>query len=134
MTKHLIFLLFVVVCVSLCLVAADELLSQRGMKAIKVRTKTGTEIELYKDSYALVVGNGTYTEGWNPLRGALQDVEDVAAALEKHDFTVSIGRILTDFSLLPNRACHFHGTRLSESIMEKIQDENFVISFRENKL
>ena len=47
---------------------------------------------------------------------------------------VSIGRILTDFSLLPNRACHFHGTRLSESIMEKIQDENFVISFRENKL
>ena len=49
-------------------------------------------------------------------------------------YDVSIGRILTDFSLLPNRACHFHGTRLSESIMEKIQDENFVISFRENKL
>ena len=95
MTKHLIFLLFVVVCVSLCLVAADELLSQRGMKAIKVRTKTGTEIELYKDSYALVVGNGTYTKGWNPLRGALQDVEDVAAALEKHDFTVTLKKDLT---------------------------------------
>ena len=26
---------------------------------------------------------------------------------------VSIGRILTDFSLLPNRACDFHRTRLS---------------------
>ena len=95
MKKHLIFLLFVVVCVSLCLVATDELLSQRGMKTIKVRTKMGKEIELYKDSYALVVGNGTYTEGWNPLRGALQDVADVAAALEKHDFTVTLKKDLT---------------------------------------
>ena len=95
MKKHLIFLLFLTVCVSLCLVATDELLSQRGMKIIKVRTKTGKEIELYKDSYALVVGNGTYTEGWNPLGGALQDVEEVTAALKKHGFTVTLEKDLT---------------------------------------
>ena len=95
MKKHLIFLLFLTVCVSLCLVATDELLSQRGMKIIKVRTKTGKEIELYKDSYALVVGNGSYTEGWNPLGGALQDVEEVTAALKKHGFTVTLEKDLT---------------------------------------
>ena len=95
MKKHLIFLLFVTVCVSLCLVATDELLSQRGMKPIKVRTRAGQEIELYKDSYALVVGNSTYTKGWNPLGGALQDVEEVAAALKKHDFTVTLEKDLT---------------------------------------
>ncbi len=95
MKKHLIFLLCMAVCVSLCLVVTDELLSQRGMKPIKVRTRAGQEIELYKDSYALVVGNSTYTKGWNPLGGALQDVEEVAAALKKHDFTVTLEKDLT---------------------------------------
>ena len=96
MSKHLIFLLFVTVCVSLCLVATDQLLSQRGMKPIKVRTRTGKEIELYRDSYALVVGNGAYAaEGMNPLKGAVQDVEEVAAVLEKHDFKVTLKTNLT---------------------------------------
>ena len=95
MKKHLIFLLFVAVCVSLCLGVTEELLSQRGMKPIKVRTRTGKEIELYRNSYALVVGNSTYTKGWNPLGGALQDVEEVAAALKKHGFTVTLEKDLT---------------------------------------
>lgn len=96
MKKHLIFLLFVTVCVSLCLVTTDELLSQRGMKPIKVRTRTGKEIELYRNSYALVVGNGAYTaEGRNPLKGAVRDVEEVAAVLEKHGFKVTLKTNLT---------------------------------------
>ena len=95
MKKHLIFLLFMTICISLCLVAIDELLSQRGMKTITVHTKEGEAIQLYQDSYALVVGNGTYTKGWNPLRGALQDVEEVADALKKHGFTVTLKKDLT---------------------------------------
>ena len=97
MTKHLIFRLFVTLCFSLCLFAAGDLFSQtnRGMKTITVQTKEGRAIELYKDSYALVVGNGTYTNGWNPLRGALQDVEEVANALKKHGFTVTLKKDLT---------------------------------------
>ena len=95
MAKHLVSLLFVTVCVSLCFIPFDDLHSQRGMKTITVHTKTGKEIKLYKDSYALVVGNGTYTEGWNPLRGALQDVEEVTAALKKHGFTVTLKKDLT---------------------------------------
>ena len=96
MTKHLIFRRVVMLCFCLCLIATGNLFSQdsRGMK-ITVHTKEGKAIPLYKDSYALVVGNGTYTEGWNPLRGALQDVEEVAAALKKHGFTVILKKDLT---------------------------------------
>ena len=41
--------------------------------SIKIRTNTNQEIELYKASYALIVGNGNYTH-WDSLPGALQDV------------------------------------------------------------
>jgi len=38
---------------------------QRGLKV--VCTPQGTDIPLYNSSYALVVGNGKYTEGWDDL-------------------------------------------------------------------
>ena len=95
MTKHLIFLL--VMLLYLSLVAAGDLFSQtiRGMKTITVHTQQGEEIELYKDSYALVVGNGSYTEDWPRLPGALQDVDEVADALEEHGFSVTLKKDLT---------------------------------------
>ena len=101
MTKHLIFRHVVILCFSLAFITAGDLFSQtnRGMKTITVRTKVGEEIQLYKDSYALVVGNGSYTNGWDPLAGALKDVKEVAAALEKHGFHVTLKTDLrkTDF-------------------------------------
>ena len=92
MTKHLIFRHVVILCLSLAFITAEDLFSQtnRGMKTVTVRTKVGEEIQLYKDSYALVVGNGSYTNGWDPLAGALKDVKEVAAALEKHGFHVTL--------------------------------------------
>ena len=95
MKKCLIFPLFVTFCVSLCLITADELSSQRGMKTINVRTKTGKEIQLYKNSYALVIGNGNYTNDWDPLNGALTDVEEVETLLKKHGFYVTLKKNLT---------------------------------------
>ena len=95
MTKYLIFRRIVMLC--FCLVTAGDLFSQttRGMKTITVRTQQGEEIELYKDSYALVVGNGSYTEDWPWLPGALQDVDEVADALEEHGFSVTLRKDLT---------------------------------------
>ena len=85
MTKYLIFRRIMMLCFCLYLVAAGDLFSQtdRGMKPIKVRTRAGKEIQLYKDSYALVVGNGNYTNGWDPLSGALKDVKEVETVLKK---------------------------------------------------
>ena len=96
MKKHLIFQRFVMLCFSLSFIAAVPIAqAQRGMKTITVHTKDGEAIQLYQDSYALVIGNGNYTNGWNPLRGALQDVEEVAEVLEKHGFTVTLKTNLT---------------------------------------
>ena len=62
---------------------------------ISVRTSAGEHIELYNASYALVIGNGNYTNGWDPLPGAIQDVKEVAEALQTHDFNVTLKTNLT---------------------------------------
>ena len=56
---------------------------------ITVRTNTNQEIELYKASYALVVGNSNYME-WESLPGAMQDVKEVKEVLEAHGFSVTL--------------------------------------------
>ena len=68
--------------------------TRRGMK-ISVRTSAGEHIELYNASYALVIGNGNYTNGWDPLPGALQDVKEVAGTLKTHGFNVTLKTDLT---------------------------------------
>ena len=73
MKKFTLFLLFGILCVALVLSIFDELL-WRHDRQISVHTETG-EIALYTESYALVVGNGSYTNGWDPLDGVLRDVE-----------------------------------------------------------
>ena len=96
MKKSLISPLVVICCVALCLITATDLFAQaqRGMK-ISVRTAIGQTISLYNKSYALVIGNGNYTNGWDPLNGVLKDVKEVAAALEKHGFAVTLKTDLT---------------------------------------
>ncbi len=73
------------------LIAATELFSQRGM-SVTVQTESGEEFGLYKDSYALVIGNGAYPvkNGWNPLPGAVNDVKEVAKVLERQGFKVTL--------------------------------------------
>ena len=97
MTKHLMFRRVVILYFYLCLIAAGDLFAQaiRDTKMISVRTQQGEEIELYRDSYALVVGNGNYTEGWPKLPGTLQDVDEVADVLEEHGFSVTLKKDLT---------------------------------------
>ena len=88
MKKIALFLLLGILCVVLALSVADELFWRSNMK-ISVHTEVG-KIPLYNESYALVVGNGSYTNSWDPLDGVLRDVRDVATALEKHGFTVTL--------------------------------------------
>ena len=89
--KISLFLFFSFLCVAIVFIAAKELFSQRGMSVL-VRTESGEEFDLYKDSYALVIGNGAYPvkNGWNPLPGAVKDVKEVAEVLERHGFNVTL--------------------------------------------
>ena len=89
--KISIFLFFSLCCGLIILIAATDLISQRGMNII-LRTEAGEKLDLYKDSYALVIGNGAYPvkNGWNPLPGAVNDVKEVASVLERHGFNVTL--------------------------------------------
>ena len=89
-------LFVVLLCGVLIFIGTTELHPQtrRGMK-ISVRTSAGEHIELYNASYALVIGNSNYTNGWDPLPGAIQDVKEVAEALKTHDFNVTLKTNLT---------------------------------------
>ena len=96
MKTSLIFLFVIILCGAIIFISTTDLRSQtsRGMK-ISVRTSAGEDIELYNASYALVIGNGNYTNGWDPLPGAPQDVKEVAEALKTHDFNVTLKTDLT---------------------------------------
>ena len=68
--------------------------NQRGIK-VTAKTPSGKTIPLYSGSYALVIGNGDYTNGWDPLPGAMRDVKDVARALKENGFNVTLKTNLT---------------------------------------
>ncbi len=68
--------------------------AERGI-GVTLRPQQGEPFRLYEDSYALVIGNGRYTKGWDPLPGALQDADDVAAALKRNGFSVTLKKDLT---------------------------------------
>ena len=76
------------------LFAADLPAAQRGLTVI-AETPSGEAIPLYSGSYALVIGNGDYSKGWDPLPGAIRDVEDVARALKENGFKVILKKNLT---------------------------------------
>ena len=66
---------------------SDSAAASRGLR---VETKGGADLYLYKDYHALVVGVGDYTNGWPDLPGAVKDAKEVAAALEKYGFSVTL--------------------------------------------
>ena len=90
-SRRKIFLFFCIFCSAIVFITATELFPQRGM-SVTVRTADGEELALYKDSYALVIGNGAYPvkNGWNPLSGAVNDVTAVAEVLKRHGFNVTL--------------------------------------------
>lgn len=91
MKKTLLFLFCSFCCSGIILTAVGDLPLQRGMNII-IQTDDGKTLELYKDSHALVIGNGAYTlkSGWTPLPGAVKDAKEVAEVLEQHGFNVTL--------------------------------------------
>lgn len=61
---------------------------QRGV-GVRIKVEGGQTVELYKGSYALVVGVSDYAAGWPKLPGVKKDVEAVSVALERHGFQVT---------------------------------------------
>jgi len=72
----------------ICLVNVTTVSDTRGM--MRIETREGNTIQLYGGSYALVIGNGDYQKGWDKLKGAVSDAKEVAEALKKHGFQVTL--------------------------------------------
>ena len=60
----------------------------RGI-TVRARTSDGGTLELYSNSYALVIGVGAYTQGWDRLRKPVRDAREVGKALERYGFRVT---------------------------------------------
>ena len=71
------------------LAAAPYYAQTRGV-GVRVKTDSGQtkEIKIYDGSYALVIGESDYTNGWDTLAGVKTDVAEVRRALEKQGFKV----------------------------------------------
>ena len=63
--------------------------AQRG-QGVRIKADNGAEIDLYDESYALVIGVSKYTNGWRVLPGVSRDVTAVNAVLTKQGFTVKV--------------------------------------------
>jgi len=89
-----------------------------GLRVVAT-TPEGKEIPLYNNSYALVIGNGNYTRGWDPLPGAIRDVKDVARALEKNGFKVTLKKNLTkdSFNKVFGRFCYKYGRKTNNRLL-----------------
>jgi hypothetical protein len=92
--------------------ASNQLASERGV-SVTLTTSEGNRIELYRGSYALIVGNSNYTHGWDSIPGAIRDVNEIAKVLEKQGFNVTLktdlnrigfSRAISEFSLKYGKA------------------------------
>ena len=86
--KKIAFSIFVLI-FTILTSAPNQFASERGV-SVTLMTSEGNRIDLYKGSYALVVGNSNYTNGWDPIPGAIRDVNEIARVLEKQGFNVTL--------------------------------------------
>ena len=89
--KLSVVILFGLFAVAVECILIPESPSQDDMK-VTIHTEDDTALDLYKDSHALVIGNGTYPSqnGWQPLPEAVNDAKEVAEVLERHGFNVTL--------------------------------------------
>jgi hypothetical protein len=76
----------------LCFICCQNLFSQQegGVRLFFPRDSAVTE--LYKKSYALLIGISEYTNGWPRLSGVGKDIQLVKEALETHGFNTVVVR------------------------------------------
>lgn len=69
---------------------------ERGVE-IKVKKADGQtqDVRLYSGSYALVIGNSEYSNGWDRLSGVQTDIVAVRNVLQRHGFVVETEENLT---------------------------------------
>jgi hypothetical protein len=81
----------------------------RGFNSIVIRDSDGQEIDLYKESHALLIGVSNYVKGWPTLRGVKKDIGELSEVLRGQGFHVVIvedptyDQMLVSFSAFINK-------------------------------
>lgn len=100
---------------------ATENDNPRGLSRVEIRAsdkKNAPVIErvrLYKYSYALVIGNDKYNNGWPALSNAIKDAKMIATALKNRGFEVTLKSNLSSKELKET---------LDDFVFEKGQDKD----------
>ncbi len=92
--KKRIFILQVILSLLIIMIKPAHSQNTRGFTPIKV-TQANANGNLYKYSYALIIGESNYTNGWQRLNGVKTDVQAVKTVLEQHGFYVVVKENLT---------------------------------------
>lgn len=71
------------------LIAFSAFSENRALK-LKIKMPDGQMVSMYSGSYALIIGNSKYTNGWPSLNGVMTDVKLVREALEAKGFQVVV--------------------------------------------
>ena len=61
----------------------------RGLRVVQVTTRRGQRVDLYKGSYALLIGVSDYTAGWPDLESIPGELDRLEAALRRKGFSVT---------------------------------------------
>lgn len=84
---------------SLTAFSADQQKSDKELPFF-AQDKDGNRIDLYRESYALIIGIDHYTAGWPDLPGVAKDIEDVKKELMKQGFRITVAKNLDRDKLL----------------------------------
>lgn len=81
------------------MISSQAMAASRGISVnLKASEKAGApfseSVELYENSYALVIGNDAYYNGWPKLTNAVKDAELIAEALEEKGFEIELHKNL----------------------------------------
>jgi hypothetical protein len=64
-------------------------LSQQGSAPVTI-TVNGESVIIYRQSHAILIGEWDYNNGFPPLKGVRNDIENVRSCLEKNGFDVTV--------------------------------------------
>lgn len=86
---------------------------------VKIKVESGKYINLYNESYALVIGVSDYTNGWPVLPGVKTDVVAVRDALEKQGFQVTVVMNPNGVQLdnAVRKFIHLHGLNINNRLL-----------------
>ena len=94
-----------IACALVFLAAPHSALSESRGLTVELRTAeqatapVAEQVELYDNSYALVIGNDSYSNGWPQLSNAVADAADIALALSEAGFEVTLKKNLDSADL-----------------------------------